>query len=172
MPNPLGRDLWPEFTTTSIDDVTVAGVSLTRLAEWCNTPSVHTAAAVIPGTGGMPSPTETTSVIVTRVIEINTAADGAIDIWIDARLTESNAVICELRLIGRVSTASDACARIHPVGESVGSLAVPEVVSDLRVGDLLAIPCQGTTRLREVDPARRHVPDDDERSWSATTCRR
>ena len=173
VPNPLGRDSWPEFTTTSIDDVTVAGVSLSCLAEWCSTPCVHTAAAVIPGTGGIPSPTETASVIVTRVIQLNTAADGAIDIWIDARLTGSPVDIGELRMIGRISTASDARARIHPAGESVGALAVPELVSDLRVGDLLAIPCQGATRLREVDPARRHLADDDgESPWSAGVCGR
>ncbi|MCI0157107.1 hypothetical protein KNO15_10420 [Leifsonia shinshuensis] len=174
VPNPLGRDLWPEFTTTSVSDVTVAGVSLTRLAEWCGTPCVHTAAAVIPGTGGMPSATEVASVIVTRVTRVATAADGATDVWIDARLTDSAVAIAELRMIGRVSTACDAQTRIHSAGESAAPLAVDELVSDLRVGDLLAVPCRGAALLRHVDPDRRHLHDDDTASdaWTPAGCGR
>ncbi|CAM5357724.1 hypothetical protein [Leifsonia shinshuensis] len=160
VPDPLGRDLWPEFTTTSLSDVTVAGVSLTRLAEWCGTPCVHTAAAVIPGTGGMPSATEVASVIVTRVTQVATAADGAIDVWIDARLTDAPVAIEELRMIGRVSTASDSRARIHSAGEAAAPVRVDELVSDLRVGDLLVLPCRGAALLREIDPHRRHLHDE------------
>ncbi|WP_348788945.1 hypothetical protein [Leifsonia sp. NPDC080035] len=157
VPNPLGRDLWPEFTTASLCDVVIAGVSLTRLAEWCGTPCIHTAAAVVPGTGGMPSATDTASVIVTRVTAIAGATDGTIDVWIDARLAETPVVADELRMIGRISTACDAQARIHPAGEATTPLRVGELVSDLRVGDLLAVPCRGAALLHQVDPDRRHL---------------
>ncbi len=179
VPNPLGRDLWPEFTTTSVSDVTVAGVSLTRLAEWCGTPCVHTAAAVIPGTGGMPSATEVASVIVTRVTRVATAADGTVDVWIDACLTDSAVaaavvVVAELRMIGRVSTACDHRTRIHPAGDGAAApLPVEELVSDLRVGDLLAVPCRGTALLREVDPDRRHLHGDEASdAWTPAGCGR
>ncbi|MBO1738011.1 hypothetical protein [Leifsonia sp. TF02-11] len=174
VPNPLGRDLWPEFTTTSVSDVTVAGVSLTRLAEWCGTPCVHTAAAVIPGTGGMPSATEVASVVVARVTQVAPAADGTIDVWIDARLTDSAVAIDELRMIGRVSTACDARTRIHSAGEAATALTLDELVSDLRAGDLVAVPCRGAARLRDIDPDRRHLHDDDPRSdaWTPAGCGR
>ncbi|MEY9952843.1 hypothetical protein [Leifsonia sp. EB34] len=173
MPNPLGRDLWPEFTTTSLSDVTVAGVSLTHLAEWCGTPCVHTAAAVIPGTGGMPSATEVAAVIVTRVSQVTRAADGSIDVWIDARLADAPVVIDELRMIGRVSTACDSRARIHPAREAAAPVRVDELVSDLRVGDLLALPCRGAALLRQVDPDRRHLHDNGTPDpWTPARCGR
>ena len=172
--NPLLRDSWPEFTTASVDDVTVAGVSLTRLASWCGTPCVHSAAAVVPGTGGMPSPTESASVVVTRVVEVSRSADGDLDVWIDARLGAVPAVVTELRLIGRVSTACDAPARIHQAGPAA-PVAVEELASDLRAGDLLAVPCRGTVVLREVDPRRRRLPVEASgvrEPWSASVCGR
>jgi hypothetical protein len=93
IPDPLDRDSWPEFTTTTTSDVVVAGVSLIRLAEWCGTPCVHTAAAVVPGTGGKP-----------------------LDVRLDGELHLVAAMTAEARLIGRVSTIRD--ARAH-VGASV-----------------------------------------------------
>lgn len=169
--NPLSRDVWPEFTATSVDDVSVAGVSLTRLAGWCGTPCLHSAAAVVPGTGGMPSPTETASAVVTRVLEVTRSADGSLDVWIDARLSGVPAVVSELRMIGRVSTAPDAPARIHAAGPAAPPDPVTELVSDLRVGDLLTLPCPGTVVLREIDPRRRPFPDA-AAVWSPTVCGR
>ncbi|KQR51377.1 hypothetical protein ASF88_19665 [Leifsonia sp. Leaf336] len=172
VPDPIGRDLWPEFTTTTLADVTVAGVSLTRLADWCGTPCVHTAAAVVPGTGGMPSPDELASVIVARVLEVSTAPDGSLDVWIDARFA-GTVVVDEVRMIGRVSTACDARARIHTAGRTAPTYLVEELVSDLRVGDLLVAPCRGVALLREIDPDRRHLDDEGpSSSWAPTVCGR
>lgn len=173
VPDPIGRDLWPEFTITTLSDVTVAGVSLSRLAEWCGTPCVHTAAAVVPGTGGMPSSDELASVVVSRVLEVATAADGSLDVWIDARLPGS-ALVGELRMIGRTSTACHRRARIHDAGMSAPIPALEEVVSDVRVGDLVVVPCRGAAPLREVDPARRHLVTTVEESpaWSSAMCGR
>ncbi len=115
VPDPICRDLWPEFTTTSLADVTVAGVSLTRLAEWCGTPCVHTAAAVVPGTGGMPSSDDLASVLVTRVRELSAAADGSLpeDLTIhDLRHTAASLAIASganvkavQRMLGHASAA-------------------------------------------------------------------
>ncbi len=171
VPNPLGRDLWPEFTTTSVSDVVVAGVSLTRLAAWCGTPCVHTAAAVVPGTGGMPSPSELASVVVARVVSVAAGPDGTLDVWIDARLSDAAAHVAELRMIGRISTACDAPARIHQAGAAVAPLRIEELASDLRAGDLLAVPCSGAVVLRQVDPGRRGALDASD-PWAPTVCGR
>lgn len=163
VPNPISRDLWPEFTTTTIADVTVAGVSLVRLAEWCGTPCVHTAAAVVPGTGGMPSATELASVVVARVVRVSRGKADALDVWIDARL-DGTALAGETRMIGRVSTAADVGVRLRTIGaadDSADRLVVPQLVRDVRAGDLLAIPCRGAALLREVDPERRHLARDE-----------
>ena len=159
LPNPLDQDCWPEFTTTSSADVTIAGVSLTRLAEWCGTPCVHTAAAVVPGTGGLPSPDELTSVIVVRVVAVDLTGDGSADAWIDARLSDSRVVIQEARLIGRVSTAPDFSVRVKSPYDDT-ECDVVFLQSDLQRGDLVAIPCRGTALLRNVDPGRNRLVRD------------
>lgn len=160
LPNPLDRDSWPEFTTTTPDDVTIAGVSLVRLADWCGTPCVHTATAILPGTGGLPSPTELTSVIVARVLAVTLTGDGSADAWIDARLSGSAVVMKEARMIGRVSTARDFAVRVRsPYDEDAPADAV-YLGNDLRPGDLLAIPCRGTALLRSVDPDRHRLVRD------------
>ncbi|WP_223692715.1 VWA domain-containing protein [Leifsonia poae] len=162
LPTPLDRDAWPEFTTAGLDDVTVAGVSLTRLADWCGTPCAHTAAAVIPHTGGIPSPTELASVVVTRVLSVSTADDGTIDAWVDARLAGCTADVAETRLIGRISTAHDTEVRLRSAGGPSKPSAVPQLGGDLRAGDLLAIPCVGAATLRGIDPERHRFSRDDD----------
>ncbi len=160
LPNPLDRDLWPEFTTTSSTDVAIAGVSLTRLADWCGTPCVHSATAVIPGTGGLPSPTELTSVIVARAIAVNATGDGSADAWVDAQLSGAAVVMKEARMIGCVSTARDFAVRVRsPYDEDAPSETV-HLGGDLRQGDLLAIPCRGIALLRTVDPNRHRLVRD------------
>lgn len=174
LPNPIKRDALPEYTTTSVTDVVVAGVSLTHLADWCGTPCVHTAAAVIPGTDGMPSAIDLASAIVTRVVAVSVAPDGTVDVSIDAQLADSAIAITELRMIGRVSSARDARARIRTIGEPGLALPVQELVSDLRPGDLLTVPCRGTVRLRDIDPRRRHASreGDDDAPWPSAVCGR
>ncbi len=160
LPNPLDRDSWPEFTSTTPDDVTIAGVSLSRLADWSGTPCVHSATAVLPGTGGLPSPTELTSVIVARVLAVNVTENGSADAWIDARLSGTAVILKEARLIGRVSTARDVIVRVRsPYDEDEQGDPV-QLGGDLRQGDLLAIPCRGTARLRDVDPDRHRLVRD------------
>jgi hypothetical protein len=160
LPTPLDRDRWPEFTTTTTDDVSVAGVSLARLADWCGTPCVHTATALMPGTGGMPSATELTSVVVARVLAVTVASDGSADAWIDARMAGSAFVMSEARMLGRVSTARDRAVRVRSPYDEDAPVDAVYLGGDLRAGDLLAIPCRGTARLRDIDPDRHRLVRD------------
>jgi hypothetical protein len=152
VPDPLTRDLWPEFVTTSTTDVTIAGVSLLRLVDWCGTPCVHTAAAVVPGTGGRPSETELASVVVSRVLAVDRNGNDSLDVWIDAEVGSCGAILSEARLIGRASTAHDSDARLRSTTGEFAIQGAIEIGDDVRAGDLLAIPCRGATRLHEVSP--------------------
>lgn len=157
IPDPFTRDCWPEFTTTSVSDVTVAGVSLVRLVDWCGTPCVHTAAAVIPGSNGRPSPTALASVIVTSVVSVDVLANGALAIAVDAQLDDCTPVLTEARLIGRVSTAHSAVLHLFD-GDTNQSRDIT-LPTDIRIGDLIALPCIGATRLHDV---RRHARRSDQ----------
>lgn len=153
----LPRDRWPEFTVSSATDVGVAGVSLLRLVDWCGTPCVHTAAAVIPGTDGRPSETELASVVVSRVLATEPRIGGGLDVWLDADLGGCLAYVPDGRMIGRRSTGATVVATPQWTGsrfEASDSLLLP---ADVRVGDLIAIPCAGATTLHDVRP-RRHDP--------------
>ncbi|MCS5498128.1 hypothetical protein NY547_12830 [Cnuibacter physcomitrellae] len=140
IPDPLAFDLWPESTTATTTDVVVAGVSLCRLAEVCDTPCVHSAAAALPGTHGRPSPTGEATVVVATVLQ----AEGG-RIRLDADLSRVSPQLAEARLLGRVSTA-----RITRF--AIGSLqdAVVSLPADVLPGDLVAVPCAGTVCLRDL----------------------
>jgi hypothetical protein len=161
IPDPFTRDNWPEFTTTSVSDVTVAGVSLVRLVDWCGTPCVHTAAAVIPGMNGRPSPTALASVIVTSVVSVEPLATGALAIRLDARLVDCTPVLTEARLIGRTSTAHSAV--LHLVEDELGQAREISLCRDIRIGDLIAIPCIGATSLHDVRQ-NAHRPNQNDRN--------
>lgn len=153
IPDPLNPDAWPELSHATTTDVFVSGVSLLRVADLCGTPSTHTAAAVIPCTGGRPSSTERASVLVTRVTGVTSSADGATHITLDACLHGLHLECSETRLLGRASTAKVTRVRLSGKGEMGcvdGGLWLP---SDLAVGDLLAIPCRGVLTMFEVNPA-------------------
>lgn len=179
LPDPLSRDRWPEFTAVTTTDVTVAGVSLLRLVDWCETPCVHTAAAVIPGTGGRPSESELASVLVTRVESVVRSADGSIEAWIDAVLDGCRPELAEMRLIGRASTAHDAEIVLRPSSADALTVRVARLPADLRKGDLLVVPCVGVTAIQDVRGRTSHperLSDDrvdHDREWfPATHCDR
>jgi len=153
LPDPFTIDRWPEFTTVTPDDISVAGVSLTRLVDWCSTPCVHTAAAVIPGTHGRPSETELASVVVTRVTTVSASPDGIRQVELDAVISGCNATAREIRLIGRASTSHRRTASLISAAPLGRAEIVVELPADLRAGDLLAIPCAGVTCLHDVRPA-------------------
>lgn len=160
LPDPIEIDRWPEFTTVSPTDVTIAGVSLVRLVDWCSTPCVHTAAAVIPGTHGRPSDSAVTSVVITRVLAVSRPAQSDLVVLVDAELCGCRIIASEMRLIGRASTAHRADAVI--TSGSLDAEIASSVPADIRVGDLLVVPCVGATCLREVrQPAAGRADDND-----------
>jgi hypothetical protein len=160
--DPLNPDNWPEHTTTSPTDVTVAGLSLVTLVQWCGTPCVHTAAAVIRGTHGRPSETELASVVITRVTSVD-QENGQLNVWVDAELDRCAAICSEARLIGRASVAHGAAAILFPASPNGTVHRVLELPNDLVIGDLIAIPCIGVTLLRDLQNRTNHperVSDD------------
>jgi hypothetical protein len=138
IPDPLAIDRWPEWTHPTTTDVIVSGVSLLRLVEICDTPCVHVAAAVVPGTHGRPSDRDQASVIVARVTAI--ARPGVLTV--DADLGAVPARLEEVRMIGRTSTR-----RTRPFQLAGHVLALPD---DLAVGDLIAVPCPGAVSCRQL----------------------
>jgi hypothetical protein len=151
IPDPLACDRWPEFTVASTTDVSVAGVSLLGLVELCGTPCVHTAAAVIPGSGGRPSKTELASVVVAQVVALGRRKDGGADAWLDAELDGCRPIVSEARMIGRVSTAHVVGMTLRPTPCAGTAASEVELPSDLRIGDLIAFPCI-VEALRDVRP--------------------
>ncbi len=150
VPDPIDIDCWPELTHLTTTDVVVSGISMLRLAELCQTPCIHTAAAVIPGTHGRPSPLAEAAVVVTSITAIVRGVDGERIALIDACLEHVPAVWREARLVGRASTARPESFRVLAARPDCAVGAAIEVPGDLRVGDLLAIPCSGMVVLRDL----------------------
>ncbi|MCU1526479.1 MAG: hypothetical protein JWP75_242 [Frondihabitans sp.] len=153
--DPLDLDQWPSLTFSTPTDVVVGGVSLTRLAELCGTPCVHTADAVIPQTHGRRSPSEITTTVVVRVVSLSRDRQGSLLVTVDADLARVDARIDEVRLLGRVSTAHDVVSYLtntcrHDDAETPFSRLGAGLPADLTVGDLLAFPCRGLVTLHQV----------------------
>lgn len=91
---------------------------------------------------------------------MNLAEDGSADAWIDARLDGTVVMMREARLIGRVSTARDFVVRVMSPFDEAAPVEAVLLGSDLRAGDLLAFPCRGVARLRNVDPKRQRLVRD------------
>lgn len=137
--DPLDPRKWPAHTITSIDDVTVAGVSLDCLVDWCGTPCVHT--------------TDAGSVIVARVEAVEIDAEGRVDVWVDAELARCDATWQEARMIGRVSTAHAVPTHLRPTSDPQRTVLLP---ADVRQGDLIAIPSATTVAVRDLRRDARH----------------
>lgn len=154
IPDPLSIDRWPEHTVATTIDVLVAGISLLRLVDVCGTPCVHTAASVVPGTHGRPSPSGQACVVVVRVLQVErmpvqpeSGAAPVLRVVVDGDLGQAHPVPSEARLVGRASTAHRIIAECV-CGER-STLVVP-VPQDLSVGDLIVVPCVGTIPLRAL----------------------
>jgi hypothetical protein len=153
--DPLSKDSWPEYTSATPDDVIVAGLYLSTLVQWCGTPCVHTAAAVVPGTNGRPSESALASVVIVRVTSVS-IENGQLNVWIDGELSGCAAIMSETRMIGRSSAAHAIRTAIYSVTTHTPVRYAPELPADIRVGDLLAIPCLGVTALRDVQSSSVH----------------
>jgi hypothetical protein len=140
-------DYWPEETVVDEQDLVVAGISLLRLVEVCGTPAVHSAASVIPGSGGQPSSSDATAVLVVRVLEVERQNSRSTVIRVDARLDDLRLVWAEALLIGRAAAQRRKfCLVVH---SSPGEPGAPgtaenpvllELPVDVAPGDLIAIP--------------------------------
>jgi hypothetical protein len=159
--DPLTADSWPERTRPTVDDIVIGGVSLVRLASICETPCVHTGAALIPRSGGRVSPVDDATAIVVSVRTVSRHTSGAIVVQVDGRLGSAPVVIGELRLIGRISTVHDT-AVVVGLDDEGPSVAVVDLPADLRVGDLLAVPCPGDVTVGRL---RRRRSGGWTRSW-------
>ncbi|MFC4139459.1 MULTISPECIES: hypothetical protein [unclassified Microbacterium] len=140
IPLPIDRSRWPARSVALLDDVTVAAMSLRRYAELCGTPCTCTAPAVIPLSGGMPSPDASTTVVVATVVDAEEC-----ELELDADLEHLSPAWGEMRLIGRISHAYEVLFRISGAGAALVSLP-----GDIRAGDRIAIPCPGCHTLGEV----------------------
>jgi hypothetical protein len=138
-------DYWPETTVVYEQDLIVAGISLLRLVEVCGTPTVHSAAAVIPGSGGLPSSSESTAVLVTQVIEVERLNSRNTVIRVDARLDDLRLVWAEARLIGSRANRRRKHSLVVHSPDAPGSIEpenpiLLELPADVAPGDLIAIP--------------------------------
>lgn len=145
LPDPIAHDLWPEATVATTTDVVVSGISLLRLVEVCGTPCIHSGAAVVAGTGGRPSETAKTAVLVVRVTAVMLHASGKTVVATDARLDDLRLVWSEVRLINRASTSHSGPVLIADRAGDPHLALSAEVTQvdlplDVRVGDLLAVP--------------------------------
>ncbi|KQR92138.1 MAG: hypothetical protein J0I33_03835 [Microbacterium ginsengisoli] len=139
LPAPLAGDAWPARTHATTRDVVIAGVSVLRYAELCGTPCVTTAPAIVPLSGGVPSATASTSVLVAAV----TGCDDGM-LRLDARLDELAPCWAEARLLGRISHAAERRWRLGAC-----TVVLP---ADLGVGDVVALPCPGAVGLGDIRP--------------------
>ena len=139
IPDPFLPDRWPAHTHLSTTDVIVDDVPMLRLVEQRGTPCVHSAAAVIPGTGGCPSATEQASVVVVRIVATAFNEDGH-HLTLDACLSDVEPCWSELRLIGRASTTHTVSFHLDSAAGTEQRVLLPR---DLAPGDLLAVPCRG-----------------------------
>ncbi|QCR20341.1 hypothetical protein [Agrococcus sp. SGAir0287] len=144
LPDPIALDAWPEDTRARIDDVVVGGLSLRAVVAVTGTPCVHAGAAVVPGTGGVPSPDRVASVVVAMVVAV-TSTEDLVGIALDVDAGDAPLDWAETRLVGRASTARRRRSAVVRDGRIV---ATAPLVADVAPGDLLAIPCAGSVHVR------------------------
>jgi hypothetical protein len=138
-------DYWPEETVVTDSDIVVAGISLSRLAEVCGTPTAHSAASVVPATGQRPSLDASTGVLVARVLAVAEHYSSATVIQVDARLDNLRLVWSEARVIGaRSGSRSRLSLVVRRPGivdiELTDDLLAVDLPVRIAVGDLIAVP--------------------------------
>lgn len=149
IPSPFVRDLWPVGSTPTLDDVVVGGVSILRYVALCGTPCVTTGSAVRPLSGGIASPTESTTILTMSVVMVDERTPTPV-LLVDAALAAVAPTWSEARLVGRISPAHDRRFTIRDAaGRDLAGVAVI-LPGDLRPGDLVTVPCQGAHSVGEV----------------------
>lgn len=156
IPDPLDIGFWPMHTHTTVSDVIVAGISLTRLVELNGTPALLTGDLSRPGmphARAVGGGTDVTVLVFRVTLRVDTQEDKRIALT-DCTFDDVSAQWSECRLIGRASTSRS--ARIELIPGEVGGASWPHPVAflpgDLKEGDLLAVPCAGAVALGNVRP--------------------
>ncbi|WP_191906690.1 hypothetical protein [Microbacterium lushaniae] len=142
IPAPFDSAAWPAGARAGIGDVTVSAISLRRYAELCGTPCVCTGAAVIPLSGGVASRTDSTTVLLLGIAAVDDRA-----VVVDGRISHLQPVWREARLLGRVSHAHEKPFAVRGADGSPAAVVLP---GDVRVGDLVAVPCPGLHTVGEL----------------------
>ncbi len=158
LPEPLRSLQWPARTEATTDDVLVNAVSMRRLAEIAGTPCVHTAEQSRPAFTPPHWQPRDVTVAVASVLTVRRPRTGMVLLELDAALPAC-AVLDQIRLIGRVSTAPLAPTYVltpcHDGTEGPFHLLPAPLPSDVRDGDLLCFPCAAALRHRDVvEPVR------------------
>lgn len=169
---------WPEGTIQTRADVIIRGSSLTSAAHDRGTPLVNIGQAPTVEQHGS-GRQQFITVLVTRVEHVDHL--GILqrpDLWVDAALSECTVIADAARIIGRPTTGRRRRVRILSEIDP-GAHTDVAVPSDIRPGDLLAIPCSGTvprnlvqahSRLHELSHAVTVDEDEDSGYWGA--CRK
>lgn len=163
IPEPLHSRQWPARTVATTDDVLVAAVSMHRLATIAGTPCVHTAEQAPPPFRPPRWQPRDVTVAVASVLGVRRPRPGMVLLELDAALPAC-AVLDEIRLIGRVSTAPmSRTSVLTPCLDGAEGPFRPlpaPLPNDVRVGDLLCFPCAAALRHRDVvEPVRAELAD-------------
>jgi hypothetical protein len=153
LPDPVDPTLWPAHTETTTGDVLVAAVSMVRLAGLTGTPCVHTAEQAPPRYRPRTWTPGEVSVAVASVLRVRRPRTGVVLLELDAVLPRF-AVLDQVRLIGRVSTAAPTQTYVLTPCDGAEDgpfhrLPAP-LPADVREGDLLCFPCVAAIRHRDV----------------------
>lgn len=149
---------WPAGTQHIPDDILLQGVSLAAAARDGHTPLVRIAEADA-APGDPAGRQKFVTVLVTRVEYVDQL--GVLqrpDIWVDAVLSGCEPIVSAARIIGRRTTTHRRRTRMLSEN-SPGTHLDAKLPSDVRAGDLIAIPCTGTVPRSHVTAhARQPVP--------------
>lgn len=153
LPVPLTVHLWPVHTEATTTDVTVGGISLMRLLEVSGAPAVLTGDLPysLMGTHRTAGGTDVTVLVFTIALRIDTQEGKRIAVA-DCALDGFEAHWAESRLIGRASTCRSVEIELLSGEGSASRWPHPtaNLPSDLREGDVVAVPCTGAVTLHDV----------------------
>lgn len=160
---------WPEGTVHTVDDILIRGTSMVDVARIGRTPLVRI--------GQVPSVQrrqDFVTVVLTRIEHIERF--GGLqrpDVWIDAALRDCEPIFAAARLLGRRPAAHTRRIRLRTEADAGARLSA-RLPADLRVGDLLAIPCATTVPRNRVagGAPMRAAEDEDDEGGMASRCGR
>lgn len=144
-------ECWPEGTVQTDDDLIINGASLVHTS-LDQTPAVRIGPAGNLWTRQTTSPQRFITVLLTRVEETGfTDSHRRLVVWVDAELEHCRPILSAARVVGRRSMAHTKRMQLRPRPKD--DMQWVWLPSDVAVGDLIAVPCEGTVPLSDV---RRH----------------